>query len=67
MRTSTAPMGVLSNPRFCICGGTGRVLVAVGVHPLTGARAGQTTRCPHCQDEVPVAHLPWLAEERRTA
>ena len=57
---------VTSLPACCvICAGRGRVRLVRGVAP-TGAH-GQTTRCPHCQDQLPIAHLPMRADRPRDA
>lgn len=47
-----------SLPTCCvICRGGRQVQVVAGENPLTGRKRGRT-RCPHCVDSIPVAHLP---------
>lgn len=47
-----------SLPSCCvICHGARRVQLVTGQNPMTGGTA-PTTRCPHCQDQVPIVHLP---------
>jgi len=59
---------VASLPSCCVlCAGTGRVRIVRGTAPLTGSHQGQTTRCPHCHDQLPIAHLPMRVDSPKDA
>lgn len=51
--------------RCTVCAGGGRVRIVRGIAPLTGSHHGQTTRCPHCHDQLPIAHLPMRTDHPR--